>query len=93
MHVEELPWSVNPKFGARLNRAARNPEHPLRIGVPGCTRDERGMPLFERIVSSLNKEFQTDHEAQLVLQAKRLGKLAPSLATNWPRSIKRRKCD
>lgn len=79
LNVTELPWSVNPQFGENLARHQRNPEHPLRIGVPGCTRDERGMPLFERIVSSLEKEFQRDRSAQLVLQAKRAGKLSPKL--------------
>jgi hypothetical protein len=72
-----LSWPINPALFAA--RPPRDPEQPLRIGVPGCVRAEKGQQHLVRVLQGMDREFVETREVQFLLQSHRLGKLAAPL--------------
>ncbi len=72
-----LSWPINPDLFAK--RPPRDPEQPLRIGVPGCVRAEKGTQNLVRVLQGMEREFLETREVQFLLQSHRLGKLAAPL--------------
>lgn len=72
-----LSWPVNPELFTA--RPPRDPEQPLRLGVPGCVRAEKGTQHLVRVLQGMEQEFLQTRELQFLLQSHRLGKLAPPL--------------
>jgi hypothetical protein len=72
-----LPYPVNP---ALLEKpATRRPGAPLRVTCAGGVRAEKGTGLLYRAVAPLWREYFDSGRLQLVVQAKRLGKLPADL--------------
>jgi hypothetical protein len=72
-----LSWPINPDLFAK--RPPRDPEQPLRLGVPGCVRAEKGTQHLVRVLQGMEREFLETREVQFLLQSHRLGKLAAPL--------------
>lgn len=72
-----LSWPINPALFAK--RPPCDPERPLRIGVPGCVRAEKGTQNLVRVLQGMEREFLETREVQFLLQSHRLGKLAAPL--------------
>jgi glycosyltransferase involved in cell wall biosynthesis len=72
-----LSWPINPALFAA--RPPRDPEQPLRVGVPGCVRAEKGQQHLVRVLQGMEREFVETREVQFLLQSHRLGKLAAPL--------------
>jgi hypothetical protein len=77
--VRPLPWAVDPSFGeASAAGAGRREAGPIRIGVPGSARDERGTAIVEDSFVALQARLFDGSAVQLMVQAKRLAKLPPA---------------
>lgn len=72
-----LSWPINPDLFAA--RPPRDPEQPLRLGIPGCVRAEKGTQHLVRVLQGMEHEFLETREIQFLLQSHRLGKLAAPL--------------
>ncbi|MDX1964074.1 MAG: hypothetical protein SFX18_13050 [Pirellulales bacterium] len=76
--VRDLPWPVNPQFALHTRESVSCPR-PLRVGVPGCIRAEKGTGQLAPVVAACAQEFAPEGQMQLFVQSKRLGKLSPLL--------------
>lgn len=71
----EIPWAVSPDAVGRDSEADahaeshRVPSRPIRIGLPGSTRNERGGTLIESVFAELRADVIDGRHAQLLLQA------------------------
>ena len=77
-HFQTLPYPVNP---ALLEKPRRNggPDGPLRVTCAGGVRAEKGSHALYRTVAPLWRDYFENHRLQLVVQAKRRGKLPAEL--------------
>jgi hypothetical protein len=75
---ESLPYPVNPALLER-KRPARKSDAPLRITCAGGVRPEKGTGSLGHVVAPLWREYFDTRQLQLVVQAKRLGKLPREL--------------
>lgn len=72
-----LPWPVSTALTEP--RPPRHPERPLRVGVPGCVRAEKGTAQLTNVVTALADEFLHSRRLQLLVQTQRIGKLSAPL--------------
>jgi hypothetical protein len=75
---EALPYPVNPEL-LEKTRHPRAPNAPLRVTCAGGVRPEKGTAALGRVVNPLWREYFDTQRLQLVVQAKRLGKLPREL--------------
>jgi hypothetical protein len=75
---EALPYPVNPALLEKTRRT-REPDAPLRVTCAGGVRPEKGTAALGRVVNPLWREYFDTKRLQLVVQAKRLGKLPREL--------------
>lgn len=87
---ETLPYPVNPGLLDR-QRCKTDDGSPLRVTSAGGVRAEKGTAQLYRAVAPLWDEYFDAGRLQLVVQAKRLGKLPPELRSHakWDRSLDR----
>jgi hypothetical protein len=85
-----LPYPVNP---ALLDKPAarRRLDGPLRVTCAGGVRPEKGTAQLFRAIAPLWRDYFESGRLQLVVQAKRLGKLPPELRphASWDGAGKR----
>lgn len=75
---EALPYPVNPAL-LEKTRCARVANAPLRVTCAGGVRPEKGTAALGGVVNPLWREYFDTRRLQLVVQAKRLGKLPREL--------------
>jgi len=75
---QTLPYPVNPLLLEKTARA-RLPHAPLRVTCAGGVRPEKGTSALNQVVGPLWREYFETRRLQLVVQAKRLGKLPREL--------------
>ncbi len=81
---ETLPYPVNPRL-LDVKTSAAVAAAPLRVTCAGAVREEKGTAQLYRAVEPLWKDYFENGRLQLVVQAKRLGKLPTELRshTRW----------
>jgi hypothetical protein len=73
-----LPYPVNPAL-LQKTRCRRLPDAPLRVTCAGGVRPEKGTAALGRVVAPLWSKYFDTRRLQIVVQAKRLGKLPREL--------------
>jgi hypothetical protein len=76
-HFQTLPYPVNPAL--LENPRSGGPDVPLRVTCAGGVRAEKGTQELYRSVAPLWRDYFESGRLQLVVQAKRLGKLPTEL--------------
>ncbi len=89
-----LPYPVNPRL-MEARAAASATVAPLRVTCAGGVRPEKGTAQLYRAVGPLWKNYFESGRLQLVVQAKRLGKLPLELRSHarWDQSKLQRRSD
>jgi hypothetical protein len=77
-HFQTLPYPVNPALLERPRRSG-SPDGPLRVTCAGGVRAEKGSHELYRLVAPLWRDYFENGRLQLVVQAKRRGKLPAEL--------------
>jgi hypothetical protein len=76
---DELPWAVSPEILRPREELPLPGSGPLRIGVPGSMRDERGGGIIASLFDQLRGDLLDGARAQLLLQSPGIESLPASM--------------